>query len=134
MKLIELIISTYKKVFYSIYSVVNVKEKVAPTFTSILIFSFIQDLNLIEVIILLSMGSGIQLTTYINKRSSTALIITFILINSIILYSRKRHKKIIEELDRKNVNLKYSWLYILISILLIFILAPILHRMGQSKS
>lgn len=127
MRLFHLIIFTYEKIFYSIYAVISKGEKESPTTTSIIILSFVHFLNIFEIAIILAIFTGFPLTSYVNKISTLTLGFVCILINSIILYSHKRHRRIITKLKDKNVSLKFSWFYILFSILLIFILAPLLH-------
>lgn len=126
--------NSYYLIFYRLYKNFTRMGGDLPVYKSILVFSFINSMNLFACFLLADIFTSNNILQSIPKQNLfivCGLIYVFcIVINSVVLYSKGRYKEIINEFEEREASTKtkvgrYWLVYIFGSIILIFILAPI---------
>lgn len=128
-------ISFYHRMFYHLYKLaIKTGEKTAPLTSALPALSFLLLCNLMLIDLLLEMlGIGL-LSSLNNNTSSNFYYIFFVVImlvaNYIYFMSDQRYKKLVDEYSKRPIEERKKWaritlIYALVSIALIFILAPL---------
>jgi hypothetical protein len=102
----------YRQVFCGIYNVISAGEKEIPVFTTLIIMSFLQCANIIELILLVDL-IGFNSLHHINQSSIIALMLVLIVLNSSYIYQRGRYKKMLVVSKDEGVKVSLVWYYIL---------------------
>ncbi len=124
----------YYLIFYRLYKHFMKMGGDLPVYKSILVFSFVNAMNLFSLFLLIDILTSDSLLKSFPKQNvfiaCGILYVICIILNSAVFYGKGKYKEIVSRYEESESNNKtklgrYWLLYIFGSIILIFILAPI---------